>query len=122
MTHDALLEAYAKVQDRLARAATKSGRSPREVELVVVSKTFEAPLLQTLYDHGVRHFGESYVQELGHKAALLPAEDIHWHFIGHLQSNKVRDTLGLVSLYHTLDRQSLLGAFGKHMPQGASTA
>jgi hypothetical protein len=66
--------------------------SPR---LVAVSKTKPAELVREAYDAGQRVFGENYVQELCDKAPLLPA-DIQWHFIGHLQSNKVRDYIHVV--------------------------
>ena len=62
---------------------------PPEVELVAVSKFHPAPLLQEAYDQGQRIFGESRVQELQAKQAALP-KDIQWHFIGHLQPNKVK--------------------------------
>lgn len=61
--------------------------------LVAVSKTKPAELIQEAYDAGHRVFGENYVQELANKVPLLP-DDIQWHFIGHLQSNKVKLLLG----------------------------
>ena len=64
-----------------------------KVTLVAVSKTKPVSAIQELYDLGQRDFGENYVQELVDKQAQLPA-DIRWHFIGHLQSNKVRDAVG----------------------------
>ncbi|ORC89107.1 putative alanine racemase [Trypanosoma theileri] len=64
----------------------------RSVKLIAVSKTKSPPCLQALYDCGHRLFGENYVQELVEKAGVLP-KDICWHFIGHLQSNKVKELL-----------------------------
>ncbi len=61
--------------------------------LVAVSKTKPVELLKEAYDAGQRDFGENYVQELSDKAPQLP-DDIRWHFIGHLQSNKVKSLLG----------------------------
>ena len=75
------------VRARMLQAATESGRDPASVHLVAVSKTKPPSDIQALYDAGQRTFGENYFQELLEKAAALP-EDISWHFIGHLQSQK----------------------------------
>lgn len=83
--------------------------------LVAVSKTKPASDIQELYDLGQRHFGENYVQELVAKQAELPA-DIHWHYIGHLQSNKVKYIAPFVHLIHAVDSFSLLKEIAK---QGA---
>ena len=75
--------------------------------LVAVSKTKPVEDIQELYDLGQRHFGENYVQELVDKAAVLP-KDIRWHFIGHLQRNKVRFIASFVHLIHGVDSHKLL--------------
>lgn len=75
--------------------------------LLPVSKTFPASDIKLLYDHGVRIFAENRLQELELKSKELPA-DIEWHFIGHLQSNKVRKVVPLVSYIHSVDSVSLL--------------
>ncbi|MGF2412531.1 MAG: YggS family pyridoxal phosphate-dependent enzyme, partial [Ferruginibacter sp.] len=75
--------------------------------LVAVSKTKPAEDIQALYDLGQRNFGENYVQELVEKEALLP-KDIRWHFIGHLQSNKVKYIAPFVHLIHGVDSFNLL--------------
>ena len=75
--------------------------------LVAVSKTKPADDIMALYQLGQRHFGENYVQELVDKAAQLP-QDICWHFIGHLQSNKVKYIAPFVHLIHGIDSQKLL--------------
>jgi len=77
------------------------------VELIAVSKTKPVEDLKEAYYEGVRHFGENYVQELVDKQATLP-EDIHWHFIGHLQSNKVKYIAPFVYLIHGVDSEKLL--------------
>jgi len=82
------------------------------VTLVAVSKTRTAEDIQVLYDLGQRDFGENYVQELLTKQAALP-EDIRWHFIGHLQSNKVRQIAGFVYLIHGVDSMKLLQEINK---------
>jgi pyridoxal phosphate enzyme (YggS family) len=77
------------------------------VQLVAVSKTRPAEDIRVLYDLGQRDFGENYVQELVDKQPALPA-DIRWHFIGHLQSNKVKYIIPFVYLIHGVDSLRLL--------------
>jgi PLP dependent protein len=81
--------------------------SANEVTLVAVSKTKPIDAIEELYAVGQRDFGENYVQELVEKAALLP-KDIQWHFIGHLQSNKVKMIAPFVRLIHAVDSFKLL--------------
>lgn len=78
-----------------------------EVTLVAVSKTKPVEDIKALYDLGQRDFGENYVQELVEKQMLLP-DDIRWHFIGHLQSNKVKYIAPYVHLIHGVDSYKLL--------------
>jgi len=80
---------------------------PKGVTLVAVSKTKPRSDIRALYDLGQRDFGENYVQELVEKQAGLPA-DIRWHFIGHLQSNKVKAIARFVQLIHGVDSFRLL--------------
>ena len=82
------------------------------VTLVAVSKTKPVEDIQALYDLGQRDFGENYVQELVDKEAMLP-KDIRWHFIGHLQSNKVKFIAPFVHLVHGVDSLSLLKEINK---------
>ena len=77
------------------------------VKLVAVSKFHPAALIQEAYDEGQRIFGESRVQELQSKQAALP-NDIEWHFIGHLQPNKVKYIAPYISLIHAVDSMKLL--------------
>lgn len=86
--------------------------------LVAVSKTKPIADLQELYDLGQRDFGENYVQELADKEAVLP-KDIRWHFIGHLQSNKVKYIAPFVHLIHGVDSLTLLKEINK---QGAKNS
>ena len=79
----------------------------KNVTLVAVSKTKPAEEILELYNLGQRDFGENYVQELTEKYQQLP-KDIRWHFIGHLQSNKVKYIAPLVSLIHGVDSKKLL--------------
>lgn len=83
-----------------------------DVTLVAVSKTKTVEDIQALYHQGQREFGENYVQELVDKYAALP-KDIKWHFIGHLQSNKVKYIAPFVSLIHGVDSFKLLKEINK---------
>ena len=80
---------------------------PRNVLLVAVSKTKPLPILKEAYDAGQRHFGENKAQEILDKCPNLP-EDIKWHFIGHLQSKKVKLIAPFISMIHTIDSAKLL--------------
>lgn len=80
---------------------------PEGVTLVAVSKYHPAGAVQAAYDAGQRHFGESRVQELAEKVKVLP-DDIKWHFIGHLQTNKVRKLIGLPYIIESIDTERLL--------------
>ncbi len=97
------LSAYNKVIAELA---------PYQAQLVAVSKVKPASDIQALYDAGQRIFGENYVQELQEKQPILPA-DIEWHFIGHLQSNKVKYIAPFVSMIHAVDSLRLLEEINK---------
>jgi len=83
-----------------------------DVQLVAVSKLQSIADIKKLYDLGQRDFGENYVQELLEKQAALPA-DIRWHFIGHLQSNKVKYIASFVHLVHGVDSRKLLQEINK---------
>lgn len=85
---------------------------PEEVTLVAVSKTKPSEDIQVAYDSGHRVFGENKVQELVGKHEVLP-EDIEWHFIGHLQTNKVKYLAPFVSMIHAVDSMKLLKEINK---------
>lgn len=80
---------------------------PADVEIVAVSKFHPASLIMEAYGAGQRNFGESRVQEFVEKEKELP-KDIHWHFIGHLQTNKVRQIIGKTYLIESVDSEKLL--------------
>lgn len=84
----------------------------QHVKLIAVSKTKPNEDIQVLYDLGHRNFGENYVQELVEKQASLP-KDINWHFIGHLQSNKVKYIAPFVYMIHGVDSEKLLQEINK---------
>lgn len=83
-----------------------------DVRLIAVSKLQPVQSIRDAYAAGHKDFGENYVQELVEKAAQLP-EDIRWHFIGHLQSNKIKYIAPFVYLIHGVDSQKLLAAINK---------
>lgn len=83
------------------------GQLPPDVLLVAVSKTKPLEDLQAAYDAGQRDFGENRVQEMAEKHAALP-QDIRWHMIGHVQTNKIKDFVSWVHLVHGVDRLKVL--------------
>jgi len=111
-----LAEVQAKVAAAAAaHAAVLKAPAPQSVRLVAVSKTKPVEALREAYEAGQRHFGENYVQELVEKAPLMP-EDTCWHFIGHLQSNKVGMLLKgcpSMSCLETIDSEKLARAVDK---------
>ncbi len=101
-------ENLAAVREAVADACRKAGRTPDAVRLIAVSKTKSATAIREAWDAGQRDFGESYVQEFLEKLETpeLAGCPLSWHFIGHLQSNKVRQIAGKVSLVHGIDKVS----------------
>jgi len=95
-----------EIQGRIRSAALDAGRDPACVRLVAVSKTRPAGDVMEACRAGQSVFGENYVQELVVKAVEV-SEPVEWHFIGHLQSNKVKQIAGLVTMIHSIDRFSL---------------
>lgn len=93
---------YCEVQERVRKACLRSGRDPKDVTLIAVSKTKPLEMLLEAYDAGARDFGENKVQEILEKYPEMP-EDARFHMIGHLQRNKVRQVIDKVSLIHSVD-------------------
>ena len=110
-----IAENLRRVRERIARAAEASGRSPNDVTLVGVTKYVGAAEVAELVAAGCDDVGESRPQELWSKAGELAsasgaAPGVRWHLVGHLQRNKVRRTLPLVHLIHSVDSERLLAA------------
>lgn len=99
-------EQLAEVEQHIQSACIRSGRKREDVTLIAVSKTKPVEMLQEAYDAGVRIFGENKVQELVDKYEMLP-KDIHWHMIGHLQTNKVKYIVDKVECIHSVDSLKL---------------
>jgi pyridoxal phosphate enzyme (YggS family) len=98
------------VRDRIARAARRSGRDPRQIMLVGVTKQRPVQSVTALVDLGLRDLGENYPQELWKKVDAAGELPVRWHLIGHLQSNKAKRTLPLVHMIHAVDSLKLLQA------------
>jgi pyridoxal phosphate enzyme (YggS family) len=106
------------VQERIDRAATRSGRSPEAITLVAVTKRTPESWARSLLTLGQQDLGENYPQELWSKAdALADLPEARWHLIGHLQSNKLKRTLPIVTMIHAVDSLKLLTAIGEMMNQ-----
>lgn len=107
-----LKENYDKTAENIAAACRNSGRDVKDVTLIAVSKTKPVSMLQEIYDHGCRNFGENKVQELAEKYEIMP-KDIKWHMIGHLQRNKVKYIVDKVCLIHSVDSLRLAEEISK---------
>lgn len=103
---------YLKVLDIVKNDLKKAGRDTSECTLVAVSKTKPLELLKEAYEAGCRDFGENYVQELVDKIPEMP-DDVRWHMIGHLQTNKVKYIIGKTCLIHSVDTVKLAAEIGK---------
>src|SRR5213083_345497 len=95
-----------RVREQIAHAAAKAGRIVEDVELVAITKTHPAEKAREAIEAGQTLFGESRVQEARAKIPELPSA-IHWHFVGHLQKNKIRHALPLFELIHSVDSLAL---------------
>jgi pyridoxal phosphate enzyme (YggS family) len=94
------------VREQIAQAAAKSGRSVDDIELVAITKTHPADKVREAIDAGQTLFGESRVQEARAKIPELPS-NLRWHFVGHLQKNKIRHALPLFEMIHSVDSLGL---------------
>ena len=107
-----LTQNYDAIQKQIDNACQKVARDRKEVQLIAVSKTKPVEMLEELYAHGCRDFGENKVQELVEKYETLP-KDIRWHMIGHLQRNKVKYIVDKVFLIHSVDSLRLAEEISK---------
>lgn len=109
-----------RIRERIRRAATKAGRRPEDVKLLLATKTVTAGGIREAAEYGELLMGENKVQELKQKHEALHDLPLNKHFIGHLQSNKVKDVLQYVSCIESLDRPSLAIALQKKLSQSDS--
>ncbi|MFJ8196069.1 YggS family pyridoxal phosphate-dependent enzyme [Streptomyces sp. NPDC096152] len=103
----------AKVEERIAAACAAAGRPREEVTLVVVTKTYPASDVRMLSELGVRHVAENRDQEAAPKAAECEDLPLIWHFVGQLQTNKVRSVVGYADVVQSVDRARLVTALSK---------
>lgn len=111
-----LTEQYRAVQEQLAQACAKSGRSIDDVQLLAVSKRHSVQSIEHIYQLGQRAFGENYVQEAVEKSEALSSLDIEWHFIGPIQSNKSRLVAESMHWVHTVDREKIARRLDEQRP------
>ncbi len=119
-----LAQRYREIVDRIDLAAKASNRSSADVTLVVVTKNHPHQLVLDLLALGARDFGENRDQEAAPKAkeiAKLTTETFRWHFVGQLQTNKVKTVLEYANFIHSLDRESLLTELQKRTEDRADT-
>ena len=106
------------VHERIRQAATAAHRSPEDVRLLAVSKTFDASAVTAAWQAGQRAFGENFVQEALDKIAGLGHLDIEWHFIGPIQSNKTRPIAEHFAWVHSLEREKIARRLNDSRPPG----
>ena len=109
-------QAREAIEQRINAAATAAGRDAATIQLVAVSKTHPATVVQAAYAAGIRVFGENRVQEAEEKIAACAARcpDIEWHLIGHLQRNKAKKAALLFDMIHSVDSLELAQALSRH--------
>ena len=113
-------ENFRKIQDLLAQAARDAGRSPDSVRLLAVTKGQPAAAVLEAVSAGQKSFGENFVQEAVGKIAEVGREDLSWHFIGHLQSNKTRQVAERFAWVHTVDRLKIAERLSRQRPYYAA--
>ncbi|MFE1296243.1 YggS family pyridoxal phosphate-dependent enzyme [Streptomyces sp. NPDC058731] len=110
---DELAGNLAKVEERIAAACAAAGRRRDEVTLIVVTKTYPASDVRILAELGVRHVAENRDQDAAPKAAECSDLPLSWHFVGQLQTNKVRSVVGYADVVQSVDRARLVTALSK---------
>lgn len=103
------------IRERMDKACIRAGRKPESVNLLAVSKFQSLHKIREAYDHGQRHFAENYVQEALMKIEQLESLSIQWHFIGRIQSNKVKFLPGKFDFIHSVDRASTADALNRQV-------
>jgi pyridoxal phosphate enzyme (YggS family) len=114
LTQGEIAARLAEVRERVALAVRRAQRDPASVTVVLASKTQPPEAIRAAHAAGAREFGENYVQEAAAKQdALADLNDLRWHLIGHLQTNKARDAANRFTLIHSLDSAPLASALGR---------
>jgi pyridoxal phosphate enzyme (YggS family) len=123
MTEHSIIENYQRVMADIAAEAARCQRSPESVQLLAVSKTHPIASIRQAYQAGARDFGENYLQEALEKIRQLaeidpPMQDVRWHFIGPVQSNKTRDIAAAFDWLHSVDRLKIARRLSEQRPDG----
>ena len=105
-------EQLEEVRKNIEAACKRAGRDPKEVTLIAVSKTKPVPMLEEAYEAGARDFGENKVQEIMEKYEPM-GPGVHWHLIGHLQTNKVKYIIDKVDMIHSVESLRLAEEINK---------
>jgi hypothetical protein len=105
-----------RVRERIEKASQKTGRDPKEINLVAVSKTVEVARIREAIEAGVSILGENYIQEAQKKIEEI-GKPVSWHFIGHLQSNKAKYAIRLFDMVHSLDSLPLAEELNRRAEQ-----
>ena len=116
---ESFADRVARIEAQITAATERAGRSRAEVDWIAVSKTVDPAQVRAAHAAGVRRFGESRAQELAAKRAALGDLELEWHFIGHVQTNKVREVLPLSSWIHSVDRLKLARKLAAQVPAAA---
>lgn len=110
---------FRNLQQRIAKACQRAGRSPDEVALIAVSKTVQVDAIEAAFSAGIKHFGESRVQEAERKIEQLQKlkPGINWHMVGHLQTNKVKTATAIFDIIHSVDSLKLAETLNSCSPK-----
>lgn len=111
---NSLIKRIEQVHNQIQQAALSCGRQPSDVHLLAVSKGQSIATIQQAYDLGLRDFGESYWQEAAQKIEQLAHLPIHWHFIGKIQSNKIKHIAENFEWVHSVSRKKELEMLSRH--------
>ncbi len=116
-----IAERLQQIRSRIDAACLKCGRNPEEVKLLLATKTVEPDQITQAFTAGMNYIGENKVQELKRKYPLLLGHQVAFHFIGHLQSNKIKDVIQYADCIQSVDRLSLAAALDRQLQkQGRS--
>ncbi len=109
------------IKENIEKTCLDIGRNAADVKLIAVSKTFPVERVSEALETGIMDFGENYVQELIEKKNVLEEKNIYWHFIGHLQSNKVKYIADWIHLIHSVDGERLASEIQKRAEKANRT-
>ena len=103
-----LIEKIKQINDEISEASSLINKSRNDITLIAVSKKKSHELIEIAFQNGINNFGENYAQELEEKSSLINSSEIIWHFIGPIQSNKVKVIARCADWVHTLDRKKVI--------------